>query len=194
MEVVKSFQVFYNVFDRMKDNDEQSPHIFSRLEALQELVGFVQNKEPDQLFDDVHKALDKLAIILESAKGMLERFNKTHMVKHMVKSSDYKAEFEKLNKSLTDAFVTLSGALHMHQEWTLDRQEVKLDEQRKKLAKQENVLAEQDNKLHEQEKRLAKQERKVVEQEDKLAEQEDLLQRLESKVMNQSKGFYCVLL
>lgn len=194
MEIVKSFQLFYNVFDRMKDNDEQSPHILRRHEALQELVAFVQQKEPDQLFDDVHKALDKLAVILDSANGMLEKFSKTPMVKHMMKANDYKAEFERLNKSLTDAFVTLSGALHIHQEWSLDRQEGKLDQQRKTLAKQENVLAEQDNKLHEQEKRLAKQEKKLVEQEDKLAEQEDLLQRLESKVAYQSKGFYCVLL
>lgn len=206
MEVFTVVKSFYNVFDRMKDNSDKNPHIMSRLEALQKLVVFVQQEKPDQLSEDVCKALEKLNTILSSANKLLERFNKINVVLHAVKAGEYQSEFESLNKSLTDAFVTLSGALHIDQEKKLeeqaselakhrkklDLQEKKLEEQEKKLNLQNTVLTEQDNKLHEQERKLITQERKLEEQEDKLHEQGDLLQRLEAGI--ESRGFYCVLL
>lgn len=199
MEVITVFKSFYGVFDRMKDNSDKNPHIMSRLEALQKLVVFVQQEKPEQLSEDVCKALEKLNIILSSANKLLERFNKTNVMVHMVKAGEYQSEFESLNKSLTDAFVTLSGALHIDQEKKLEEQESKLAKHRRKLELQEKklelqdtMLTEQDNKLHEQERKLITQERKLEEQEDKLAEQEDLLQRLEAGI--ESRGFYCVLL
>ncbi|KAG8012372.1 hypothetical protein GBF38_020107 [Nibea albiflora] len=179
MEVIKPIWGIYNLVDKIKSNNEKCPHILSRLDALQRLVEFVQQKEADQLSEDVIKALEKLNTILESAKEVLSKFNKQHVMQHMMKAGDYKLEFENLNKSLTDAFVTLSGALHVHQEET--------------LVEQESMLAEQENKLQEMEKKLAKQERKLVEQEDRLAEQEDIVQRLESKIAYQSTGYYCIL-
>lgn len=172
MEVIKPIFTFYNLFDKMKTNKENCPHILSRLEALQELVAFVQQKEQYQLSEDVSKALEKLNTILESAKKVLEKFNNINVMIHMVKSNNYKLEFENLSKSLTDAFVTLSGALHVHQEKKLDKLE-------SKLVKQKNKMAEQ--------------ERKLAEQEDKLAEQEELLQRVESKLVYGSRGYYCIL-
>lgn len=172
MEVIKPIFTFCNLFDKMKTNKENCPHILSRLEALQELVAFVQQKEQYQLSEDVSKALEKLNTILESAKKVLEKFNNINVMIHMVKSNNYKLEFENLSKSLTDAFVTLSGALHVHQEKKLDKLE-------SKLVKQKNKMAEQ--------------ERKLAEQEDKLAEQEELLQRVESKLVYGSRGYYCIL-
>lgn len=192
MEVITVFRAFYNVFDRMKDNSDKNPHIMSRLEALQKLVVFVQQEKPDQLSEDVCQALEKLNIILSSADKLLERFNKANAMVHAVKASEYQSAFESLNKSLTDAFVTLSGALHIDQEKKLEEQESELAKHRKKLDLQDTMLTEQDNKLHEQERKLITQERKLEEQEDKLHEQEDLLQRLEAGI--ESRGFYCVLL
>lgn len=179
MDVIKPFIGIYNLVDRIKTNNEKCPHILSRLDALQSLVEFIQQKDADQLSEDVIKALEKLNTILESAKEVLSKFNKQHAMTHMVKAGDYKSEFENLNKSLTDAFVTLSGALHVHQE--------------EKLVEQESMLAEQGNTVQELKKKLAKQERKLVEQEDRLAEQEDIVQRMESKIAYQSKGYYCIL-
>ncbi|XP_028440201.1 golgin subfamily A member 6-like protein 22 isoform X2 [Perca flavescens] len=221
MEAIKPFFTVYNLFDRMKYNKDQFPHISDRLDALQELVAFVQQKELDKLSDDVRKAWEKLTTIMESAKEVLTKFEKQHVMTHMVKSSDYKLEFENLNKSLTDAFVTLSGALHVHQEKktldqgdmlaaqekkTLDQgyviaaqkkqlaeQEKKQMEQDEKMSVQENMLAAQENKLHEQERKLAEQERKLAEQEDKLAEQEDILLRVESQLAYESRAYYCTL-
>ncbi|GAA6227709.1 putative golgin subfamily A member 6-like protein 3 [Lates japonicus] len=193
MEVIKPLWTFYNMVDRMKNNDEQCPHISSRLEALQEVVRFVQEKEPEQLSDGVNKALEKLKEILESANDVLTKFNKVHVMMHMVKSSEYRLQFENLNKSLTDAFITLSGALHIDQERRLIEQENKLDAQMnmlvehdEKLVEQEKTLAEQENKLHEQERKLAKQEKK-------LAKQKDILERLESKLEYEQRAYYCVL-
>lgn len=212
---MKPFMAVYSVFDKMKLNKDQNPHILSRLEALQELVVFVENKEPHQLSKNVQEALKKLAIILVSAKEILDGFEKMNMMVHVVKASDYKSEFEQLNKSLTDAFVTLSSALHIHQEKTLDEQEKKLMEQRNGLTKQDNQLHEQQKKLARQEKMLVEQEKELAEQrqnldeqdgkledqeknlarqEKMLKEQEDLLLQLESRVMNESRAFYCVLL
>ena len=116
MEAIKPFLIVYNLFDKMKNNKDQFPNISDRLDALQKLVEFVQQKELHKLSDDVRKAWEKLTTIMESAKEVLTKFEKHNLMTHMVKSSDYKLEFENLNKSLTDAFVTLSGALHVHQE------------------------------------------------------------------------------
>lgn len=184
--------------DKMKNNNETGPHVLSRLDALKELVVFVQQKDPDQLSDNVCKALEKLNTILESGNEALTKFNKklgvgVHQVVHLVKAGDYEKEFDSLNKSLTDAFVTLSGALHIQQERMLTEQKKKLVEQEKKLVEQEKKLVKQEKKLVEQEEKLDKQEKRLVEQleeqQDKLAEQEELL----SRVAYGSRGFYCVV-
>lgn len=201
MEIIIPFRKFYNTIQSIQDNDEQYPHILSRLEALQHVASSVQEKEPEKMSEDVRKGLEKLSTILESTKGFLERFNKTPMVLQAMKANNYKSEFENLNKSLTDAFVTLSAALHVHQEKTLEAQQGALDEQSEKLRELQRIVGEQDEKLvaqdkkrREQEARLARQERRLEVQEDKLAEQEDTLQSLETKVAYGSRAFYCVLL
>lgn len=135
------------MFDTMKNNGQQCPHILSRLEALQELVAFVQERESGQHSEDVSKALEKLNTILVSAKELLNSFSKKNAMAQMFKSSDYKLEFENLNKSLTDAFVTLSGALHVHQEKKLEEQGNKLAEQARKLDEQEDILQRVESKL-----------------------------------------------
>lgn len=201
MEIITPFKSFYNTIQSIKDNDEQYPHILSRLEALQQVASAVQEKEPEKMSDDVRKGLEKLSTILASTKEFLERFNNTVKVLQAIKANNYKSEFENLNKSLTDAFVTFSAALHVHQEKMLDGQREKLrelhrimGEQDEKLDVQKERLVVQDKKQREQEARLAKQERRLEEQEDKLTEQEDTLQRLETKVAYGSRAFYCVLL
>lgn len=187
MEVIKPVWTIYNLIDRMKTNNAQCPHVSQRLKALEKLTLFILQKEPEQLSDDVNDALGKLNKILLSAAELICKFSNAHKLNQMVKSSDYKSEFDNLNKSLSDAFVTLSGALHVSQG-------KKLDEQENELAKQETRLAEQENKLREQQKKLAEQERRLAEQEDKLAEQEDTLQRVESKLAGyESRRYDCIL-
>lgn len=206
MEIILPIRSLYTTVDKMKNNNDTSPHILSRLDALKELVVFVQQKDPDQLPDNVCKALEKLNTILESGNKALTEFNRKYVVGvqqmvHLVKASDYEKEFDSLSKSLTDAFVTLSGALHIQQERMLTEQDKKLVEQEKKLVEQEKKLVAQEKKLVKQEKRLVeqeknlfKQEKRLVEQleeqQDKLAEQEELL----SRVAYGSRGFYCVVL
>lgn len=51
-------------------------------------------------------------------------------------------EFENLNKSLTDDYISLSGALHIDREMKLDKQEKKMSELEAKLAEQEETLEE----------------------------------------------------
>lgn len=147
MDVIMPLRSVYNMFDTMKNNGQQCPHILSRLEALQELVAFVQERESGQHSEDVSKALEKLNTILVSAKELLNSFSKKNAMAQMFKSSDYKLEFENLNKSLTDAFVTLSGALHVHQEKKLEEQGNKLAEQARKLDEQEDILQRVESKL-----------------------------------------------
>ncbi|XP_071316438.1 golgin subfamily A member 6-like protein 10 isoform X1 [Trachinotus anak] len=207
MEIINTFKIVYNMFDNMKNNDQQCPHVLERLKALENLLVFIQQKTPDQLSDDVKEGLEKLSKTVSSAEKLIRKFTDTHKLNHVVKASDYKLEFENLNKSLTDTFVILSGALHVHQENKLDEQEKKLeeqeiklteqekklDEQEIKLEEQENKLEEQENKLEEQELKLAKQERRMAEQEDKIAEQEDILLRVESNIAYESRAYYCIL-
>ncbi|XP_056243908.1 golgin subfamily A member 6-like protein 10 [Seriola aureovittata] len=172
MEVFKSFTVVYNLFDRMKNNDQQCPHILQRLRALEKLLVFIQLKVPERLSDDMKDALEKLDKAVLSATELIKKFMDAHKLHHAMKSGDYKLEFENLNKSLTDTFVTLSVALHIQQEQRMDEQEKKLDEQELQLARQERRMAEQENKM---------------------AEQEDILQIVESKIAYESRAYYCVL-
>lgn len=158
--------------------------------------------------EDLRKGLDNMNAILESTGEFIQQFNKANPVIQMVKANAYKTEFEDLNKSLTDAFVTFSAALHIHQEKKLEEQHSGLEQQQetvmellKETTKQEQEVnmqkekqAKQEKKLREQETRLAKQERRLEEQQEKLAEQEEALDRLEAKAVFSSVGFYCTLL
>lgn len=194
MEIIIPFKSFYNTIQSIRDNDEQYPHILSRLEALQQVASNVQKKEPEKMSEDVRKGLEKLSTILASTKEFLERFNNAFKVLQAIKANNYKSEFENLNKSLTDAFVTLSAALHVHQEKTLEAQQGALDEQGEKLRELHQIMGEQDEKLVMQDKKQREQEARLAKQKRMLEEQEDTLQRLETKVAYGSRAFYCVLL
>ncbi|XP_069384023.1 putative golgin subfamily A member 6-like protein 19 [Paralichthys olivaceus] len=187
MEVINPFWTFYNLYDRMKNNDQQCPHIKQRMKALEQLVLFIQHEMPEPLSDDVKEALEKLSKTMITAAAVVTKFMETHKLNQMVKSIDYKSEFDSLNKSLTDAFVTLSVALHVYQEKKLDEQKIKLTKQEKKLDEQEIELAKQEKKLDEQEIKLAKQEKKLDEQEIKLAKQEKKLDKQEIMLTEQEK-------
>lgn len=69
MEIITPFKSFYNTIQSIKDNDEQYPHILSRLEALQQVASNVQEKEPEKMSEDVRKGLEKLSTILASTKN-----------------------------------------------------------------------------------------------------------------------------
>lgn len=178
----------------MQDNDKQCPHILSRFEALQQVTSQIQQKDSERMSEDLRAGLDKLKVILESTEEFIKKFNEANPLFHMVKASTYKAELEDLNKSLTDAFVTFSAALHIHQEKKLEEQQQTLSELLEETAGQEQEAEVQKKKMQEQETRLAKQERRLEEQQEKLAEQEEALERLEAKAVFSSRAFYCVLL
>lgn len=193
---------------KMKDNDKQCPHILSRFEALHQVTSQIKQEDSKEMPEDLRTGLDKLNAILESTGEFIQHFNKANPVIHMVKANTYKTEFEDLNKSLTDAFVTFSAALHIHQEKKLDNQHNTLEQQQKTLKEllketskqeleadmQKEKQAEQEKKLQEQETRLTKQERRLKEQQEKLAEQEEALERLEAKAVYSSTAVYCTLL
>ncbi|KAG7521712.1 hypothetical protein JOB18_005327 [Solea senegalensis] len=170
MEVISitPFWGLYKMVDRMKSNNQEFPHIMEKLKAMEKLVLFLQNKTPDQISEDVKEALDKLNKTVISATMLMKKFEDTFKLNQFVKANDNKAEFENLNKSLTNAFVNLSVALHVHQEEKLTQQKMQLDKQ--------CIL-----------------EWRLKEQENKIAEQEDELQRVESKLDNQATAYYCVL-
>lgn len=207
MDVVAPFRAFYTSMQKMKNNDKQCPHILSRFEALHQVTSQIK-QEDSEMSEDLRAGLEKLNAILESTGEFIQQFNKANPVVHMVKANAYKIEFEDLNKSLTDAFVTFSAALHVHQEKKLQDQHSTLEQQQEKLkellmetSKQEQEAdvqkgkhAEQEKKLQEQETRLSKQERRLEEQQEKLAEQEEALERLEAKAVFSSTAFYCTLL
>ncbi|KAK5866815.1 hypothetical protein PBY51_011359 [Eleginops maclovinus] len=207
MELIKPLQSIYFMFDKMKDNNQACPHVLQRLKALEKLALFILQKESEQISEDVKEALGKLNKVLLSADELIRKFTEALELTRMVKSSDYKSEFDSLNKSLTDSFVTLSAALHAQQRKTLDKQETRLAEQesmlneqkvmlkwqKKKLAETGRKLAEQDRKLAEQDRKMAEQDRKLAEQERKLGKQEDMLQRVETKLACESRGSCCIL-
>lgn len=208
MEIITPFKAFYNSIKKMQDNDKQCPHILSRFEALQQVTSQIQQKDSERMSEDLRAGLDKLRAILESTGEFIKQFNEANPFFHMVKANNYKVEFEDLNKSLTDAFVTFSAALHIHQEKMLEDQQSTLEQQQETLrellkemagqeqeaGEQKKKQAEQEKKLQEQDTRLAKQERRLKEQQEKVAEQEEVLDRLEAKAVFSSRAFYCTLL
>ncbi|XP_033982804.1 WD repeat-containing protein 87-like [Trematomus bernacchii] len=209
MELIKPVQSIYSMFDKMKFNEQTCPHILERLKALENLALFIQQKESEQLSEDVNEALEKLNKVLLLADELIQKFSECVKVIRAGKSSDYKLEFETLNKSLSDAFVTLSAALHAQQGKMLDKQETQLTEhesmlneqkvmlseqkvmlkgQKKKMTETGRKLAEQDRKMAEQDRKMAEQDRKFAEQERKLGKLEDMLQRVETKLVCESIG------
>lgn len=195
------FKAFYNSLQKMKDNDKQCPHILSRFEALQQVTSRIQGKDLEKMSEDLRAGLEKLNVILESTEKFINKFNETNAVVQMVKATAYKVEFEDLNKSLTDAFVTFSAALHIHQEKELEGQQGALREllegtagRQQEANLQKERQAEQERRLREQEARLAEQERRLRAQQEKVAEQEELLERLEAQAVFASRAFYCTLL
>ncbi|XP_028441071.1 uncharacterized protein LOC114560119 [Perca flavescens] len=209
VDIVNPIRGIYNLIDRTKNNNQQCPQVLERLKALKKLAIYMSQKEPDQLSEDVNEAVEKLNKVLTSAAELIRKFEGEFKMTQVVNAGSYKSEFDSLNKSLTDSFVTLSGALHVQQEKKLDEQEKKLDEQQKKLDEQEKKLDEQEKKLDEQEKKLDKldeqegrlaeqenmshgQKKKLAELERKLAEQDDLLQRVDSKLTLESRAYYCI--
>ncbi|KAK1888300.1 Mixed lineage kinase domain-like protein [Dissostichus eleginoides] len=202
MEYIKPLQSIYSLYERIKTNDQQCPHVLERLKALEKLSLFILQKESEQISDDLNEALGKLNKVLLSADELIRKFTEAFELTRAMKSNDYKSEFETLNKSLTDAFVTLSAALHAHQRKMLDKQETRLSEQenmlseqkvmlkwqKKKMAETGRKLAEQDRKLAEQDRKMAEQDRKFAEQERKLGKQEEMLQKVETKLACESRG------
>ncbi|XP_033982802.1 WD repeat-containing protein 87-like [Trematomus bernacchii] len=206
MDLIKPLQSIYFMFDKMKDNNQTCPHVLERLKALEKLALFILQKESEQISDDVNEALGKLNKVLLSADELIKKFIKSLEQTFNVK--DYKPEFETLNKSLTDAFVTLSAALHAKQGKMLDKQETQLTEQesmlneqkvmlseqkvmlkwqKKKMTETGRKLAEQDRKMAEQDRKMAEQDMKLAEQERKLGKLEDMLQRVETKLVCESR-------
>lgn len=208
MEIIAPFKAFYTSMQKMKDNDKQCPHILSRFEALNHVTSQIKQEDSKGMSEDLRAGVDKLNAILESTGKFVQQFNNANPVIQMVKANTYKAEFEELNKSLTDAFVTFSAALHIHQEKKLDDQHSTMEQQQEALKEllkettrqeheadlQKEKQVEQEKKLQEQETRLARQERRLEEQQEKLAEQEEALERLEAKAVLSSTAFYCTLL
>ncbi|XP_051237949.1 golgin subfamily A member 6-like protein 10 isoform X2 [Dicentrarchus labrax] len=136
MELIKPFWTIYNMFDKMKNNNEQCPHVMQRLKALEKLALSILQKEPNQLSDDVKEALEKLNKVLLTAAELIGKFTQTFKGKKLDEQE------EKLLK----------------QDEKLLEQESMLIEQQKKLAAQERKLAEQERKLAVQEDRLEEQE------------------------------------
>ncbi|XP_033982803.1 mixed lineage kinase domain-like protein [Trematomus bernacchii] len=209
MELITPFKGIYSMFEKMKFNEQTCPHILERLKALENLALFILQKESEQLSEDLNEALGKLKKVLLSADELIQKFTESLAVTRVVKSSDYKLEFETLNKSLTDAFVTLSAALHAQQGKMLDKQETQLTEQesmlnelkimlseqkvmlkwqKKKMTETGRKLAEQDRKMAEQDRKMAGQDRKFAGHERKLGKQEDMLQRVDTKLVCESRG------
>lgn len=179
MEIYKPFWNIYRLSERVKKNKEQCPHFFQRLLALGELGKFIEKEEIRHFPPSVKEALEKLNTILVTAEDLVKRFNEAHVLNQMVKSTDFREEFDSLNKSLNDAFITLSSALHIYQGQELDELETKLKEQEEKVSEQEEKLYEQEKKLQEQKQQLE--------------EQGDALQRVETKLEKEMNRYYCAV-
>lgn len=179
MELYKPFMSIYSLIERVKKNKDQCPHVFQRLQALEKLSIFMEQEDIHQMPHDVKEALKKLCEVLVKAEELIKRFSGGHVMNQVVNSADYKEEFDSLNKSLSDTFITLSSALHIYQGQKLDELELR--------------LMEQDTKLNEQEEKLEEQERKLEKQKKQLEEQENTLQRVETKLEKEMRRSYCAL-
>ncbi|CAJ1055909.1 golgin subfamily A member 6-like protein 10 isoform X1 [Xyrichtys novacula] len=186
MELYKPFWNIYCLIERMKKNKEQCPHVLQRLQALEKLAIFMEQEDIHQIPQNVKDALAKLNEVLVTAENLIQRFNKNHVLNQMMKSTNYSEEFDDLNKSLSDAFVALSAALHIYQGQKLDEQDIRLTEQ-------ENKMSEQQERLNELQERLKERERELTEHKEGLERQEDILQGVQTKLAHQMKWNYCVL-
>ena len=122
----------------LKENNETYSSIYQRLKELVDLVDSIQQ---DVNEDSVNAALEKLGVVLSSADRKIKKYKDKSKLSQMLKTRHYKSEFAKINQSLSEAFMSLSAALHIHQT--------------KKLVEHENMI-----RVHDEEPRRRKPERK----------------------------------
>lgn len=79
--IVPQIQGVYNLYDSIKNcNNVPCPHIVQRVKATEKLMLFIALKNPDQLSDDVNKALERLGEVLSSAAELITKFSEAYRV------------------------------------------------------------------------------------------------------------------
>ncbi|XP_039665761.1 golgin subfamily A member 6-like protein 10 [Perca fluviatilis] len=201
-------KVIKMIFDYLtsptKDNNMVLSSFYQRLRDLDDLVKSIQQ---DVNKASVYNTLENLKDVLSSAHTKIKKLEDEQKPGQKLNLKSYTSELNKINQSLTEAFVSLSASLHVHQmkklvaqekkldahEKKLNAQEKKLDAHEKKLNAQEKKLDAREKKLDAQEKKLNTQEKKLDEQEKKLDEQEKKLVKLDKKLVVWVVVTVCVL-
>ena len=105
-------------------------------------MGKIQKTEGYEQSDEVCEALKNLQTVLKSAEREVQKYNDAKKLKQLVNSSSYKEKVHNLNQRLTEAFETLSGALHVFT-LTQAQEEKKRAQEEKKRAQEEKIRAQE---------------------------------------------------
>ncbi|GLD61695.1 golgin subfamily A member 6-like protein 22 [Lates japonicus] len=137
-EIYSHIMTIHDLIEMIEDNDTQCFQIQKTLNTLRRLLLSIKENMSDESSDEVNDALDNFMRVWSSAKFLVERFNEANMLVKIFRSRGYKSEFDRLNKSLMQAYMILSAALHAHQERAQRELEREQAELRRRLRKLES--------------------------------------------------------
>ncbi|XP_078023688.1 uncharacterized protein LOC144463424 [Epinephelus lanceolatus] len=105
----------YKLAQNVKANKERCQQVAQRVKALEELVLAIKKRGPRRISATVENSLRELCTTLTSAKTLMKKYSQTNAFMSFVKSSSHEDKFYMVDKSLTDTFQVLSGALLIEQ-------------------------------------------------------------------------------
>ncbi|XP_049430798.1 mucin-2-like [Epinephelus fuscoguttatus] len=105
----------YKLAQNVKANKERCQQVAQRVKALEELVLAIKKRGPRRISATVENSLRELCTTLTSAKTLMKKYSQSNAFMSFVKSSSHEDKFYMVDKSLTDTFQVLSGALLIEQ-------------------------------------------------------------------------------
>ncbi|XP_074534207.1 mixed lineage kinase domain-like protein [Halichoeres trimaculatus] len=119
MEVIEPIlsltKEIYDLVEKVKANKKRCRRVSERVQALEELVASIKQRDERNISQDVDNPLRELCITLTSAKELIKQYTMTSWIDRILKSGSQEEEFDSVNERLSDAFKVLSVALQVEQ-------------------------------------------------------------------------------
>uniref|UniRef100_A0A3Q3EI25 Mixed lineage kinase domain like pseudokinase n=1 Tax=Labrus bergylta TaxID=56723 RepID=A0A3Q3EI25_9LABR len=100
----------YKLVENVKANKKRCRRVSERVQALEDLVKSIKQRDKGQTSADVEKALKELCITLTSAQELIRKYTVASWIDRIVHSGSHGDEFNSVNERFNDAFQILFGA------------------------------------------------------------------------------------
>nr|XP_020490581.1 LOW QUALITY PROTEIN: mixed lineage kinase domain-like protein [Labrus bergylta] len=105
----------YKLVENVKANKKRCRRVSERVQALEDLVKSIKQRDKGQTSADVEKALKELCITLTSAQELIRKYTVASWIDRIVHSGSHGDEFNSVNERFNDAFQILFGAQQVEQ-------------------------------------------------------------------------------